>query len=87
MRSLSALLPQVTGVVSENVEQIDLKTRGIDFHLPGGFSTPTIISPFSYTDARAYASFSAFDYSLRKTIKLLKKASAPPSSQSRTPAI
>ena len=41
MRSLSALLPQVTGAVSENVEQIDLKTRGINFHLrrlfhPGG---------------------------------------------------
>src|SRR5579863_3695363 len=37
LRSLSALLPQVTGEVSENVEQVDLKTRGIDFHLPGGF--------------------------------------------------
>ncbi len=73
MRSLSALLPQVTGVVSENVEQIDLKTRGIDFHLPGGFSTPTIISPFSYTDARAYASFSVFDYSLRKTHQAAKE--------------
>ncbi len=40
LRSLSALLPQVTGEVSENVEQIDLQTRGINFHLPG-FSTPT----------------------------------------------
>jgi len=66
LRSLSALLPQVTGAVSENVEQIDLKTRGIDFHLPG-FSTPTIVSPFDYTDARAFASFSVFDYSLRKS--------------------
>jgi outer membrane protein TolC len=65
LRSLSALLPQVTGVVSENVEQINLKTRGIDFHLPG-FSTPTIVAPFQYTDARAYASFSIFDYGLRK---------------------
>jgi outer membrane protein TolC len=65
LRSLSALLPQVTGEVSENAEQIDLKTRGIDFHLPG-FSTPTIVSPFDYTDARAYASFSVFDYSVRK---------------------
>ena len=37
LRSLSALLPQVTGAVSENVEQIDLKTRGINFHLPGVF--------------------------------------------------
>jgi outer membrane protein TolC len=72
MRSLSALLPQVTGAVSENVEQIDLKTRGIDFHF-SGFSTPTIISPFDYTDARAYASFSVFDYSLRKSYRAAKE--------------
>jgi len=67
VRSLSALLPQLTGEVSENVEQVDLKTRGINFHLPGGFSTPTIVGPFDYIDARAYASFSVFDYSLRKS--------------------
>ncbi len=68
LRSLSALLPQVTGAVSENVEQVDLPSRGIDFHLPG-FSTPTVVGPFHYTDARAYASFSAFDYSLRKSYR------------------
>ena len=52
LRSLSALLPQVTGEVSENAQQIDLPTRGIDFHLPGGFSTPAVVGPFKYTDAR-----------------------------------
>src|ERR1700722_16373113 len=66
LRSLSALLPQVTGAVSENVEQIDLQTHGINFHLPG-FSTPAVVGPFHFTDARAYASFSVFDYSLRKS--------------------
>jgi outer membrane protein TolC len=69
LRALSALLPQATGEVSENVEQIDLKTRGINFHLPGGFSTPTVVGPFHYTDARAYASFSVFDYGLRKSYR------------------
>jgi outer membrane protein TolC len=69
MRSLSALLPQVTGEVSENVEQIDLPSHGIDFRLPGGFSTPTVVGPFHFTDARAYASFSVFDYSLRKSYR------------------
>jgi outer membrane protein TolC len=68
LQSLSALLPQVTGTVNENVEQIDLKTRGINIHLPG-FSTPTIVGPFDYTDARAYASFKVFDYSLRKSYR------------------
>jgi outer membrane protein TolC len=69
LRSLSALLPQVTGEVSENNEQIDLPSHGIDFHLPGGFSTPTVVGPFHYTDARAYASVSVFDYSLRKSYR------------------
>ncbi len=69
LRSLSALLPQVTGEVSENAEQVDLPSRGIDFHLPGGFATPTVVGPFHYTDARAYASFSVFDYSLRKSYR------------------
>jgi outer membrane protein TolC len=68
LRSLSALLPQVTGVASENVEQVDLPSRGIDFH-PPGFSIPTIVGPFQYSDVRAYASFSVFDYSLRKNYR------------------
>ena len=73
VRSLSALLPQVTGAVSENVEQVDLPSRGINFHLPGGFSTPTVVGPFHYTDARAYATFSAFDYSLRKSYRAARE--------------
>jgi len=66
LRSLGALLPQVTGAVSENIQQIDLPSHGINFHLPGGFTTPTVVGPLHYTDARAYASFNVFDYSLRK---------------------
>jgi len=68
LRSLSALLPQVTGLVSENVQQVDLPSHGIDFH-PPGLSIPTIVGPFHYMDARAYASFSVFDYSLRKSYR------------------
>jgi outer membrane protein TolC len=73
LRSLSALLPQVIGEASENVQQIDLKSHGISFRLPGGFSTPTVVGPFHYTDARAYASFSVFDYSLRKSYSAAKE--------------
>jgi outer membrane protein TolC len=73
LRSLSALLPQVTGQVSGNVQQTDLKTRGISFHLPG-FTTPAIVGPFDYTDARAYASFSVFDYSARKNYHAAKES-------------
>jgi outer membrane protein TolC len=72
LRSLSALLPQVTGAVSENVQQVDLQTKGINFHI-GGFSSPAIVGPFDYTDARAYASFSVFDYGLRKSYHAAKE--------------
>jgi hypothetical protein len=82
LRSLSALLPQVTGEVSENVQQIDLKTRGIDFHLPGGFSTPTIVNPFDYMDSRA----SSITASARP-IAPPARTSAPLNCRSRTLAI
>jgi outer membrane protein TolC len=72
LRSLSALLPQVTGAVSENVQQVDLPSHGIDFQ-PPGFSIPTVVGPFHYTDARAYASFSVFDYSLRKSYRAARE--------------
>jgi outer membrane protein TolC len=72
LRSLSALLPQATGAVSENVQQINLLTKGINFHV-GSFSSPAIVGPFQFTDARAYASFSVFDYSLRKNYHAAKE--------------
>ena len=68
LRALSALLPQVTGALNENVEQIDLKTRGINFQIPG-ISIPAVVGPFHYSDARAFASLSVFDYSLRKSYR------------------
>ena len=68
IRTLSALLPQITGQVSETVEQLSLTTIGFDLHIPG-VNIPTIAGPFHYTDARAAASWTAFDYSARKTFR------------------
>jgi outer membrane protein TolC len=68
LRSLSALLPQVDGRIGETVEQLNLKTVGFNFQAPG-FSIPTIVGPFHYIDARALASFSVFDYNLRKNYR------------------
>ncbi len=65
LQSLSALLPQVNGQFGETVEQLNLRTLGFNFHFPG-VSIPTIVAPFQYTDVRAYASFSVYDYSNRK---------------------
>jgi outer membrane protein TolC len=66
LRALSALMPQLNGVVAETDEQLNLKTRGFNLNIPG-ISIPTIVGPFHYTDLRAYASWSAFDYTALKT--------------------
>jgi outer membrane protein TolC len=68
VRALSALLPQVNGQVSETVEQLNLKTIGFDLHLPG-VSIPNIVGPFHFTDVRASASWTAFDYTARKNLR------------------
>jgi outer membrane protein TolC len=60
--SLSALLPSVTGQISQTEEQSSLKTLGLKFSIPGVY-IPTIIGPFHYTDVRASASWNVFDYS------------------------
>jgi outer membrane protein TolC len=64
LRALSVLLPGVTGSISETAEQINLATFGFRF---GGF--PAVIGPFGYTDARASATATLFDWSARQTLK------------------
>jgi outer membrane protein TolC len=64
VRALSALLPNVTGSVSEYVVQNNLTTFGI--RVPG---YPSIVGPFSYFDARASASSPLFDWTLVKRLK------------------
>lgn len=65
LRALSALLPQVTGAVTQDEQQLSLSTIGFDFHIPG-LPLPSVVGPFHYTDVRAYASLSVYDYNLRK---------------------
>src|SRR5260370_8570657 len=63
-RALSALLPEVQGQINEIDQQTNLSTFGFNF--PG---IPAIVGPFHYSDLRAYASLSVFDYTARKTYK------------------
>lgn len=65
LRTLSALVPQLTGRVGETDETLDLKTVGFNLNIPG-VSIPTVAGPFHYLDARAYASWTAFDYTALK---------------------
>jgi outer membrane protein TolC len=55
-KELSALLPNVTGAISENVVQDNLAARGLRF--PG---FPTIVGPYGFFDARVYLKQSLLD--------------------------
>jgi outer membrane protein TolC len=68
LQSLSALLPSVNGQISQTEEQLSLATIGLHISFPG-FSVPTVVGPFHYTDARASASWNVFDYPARKNFR------------------
>lgn len=68
VQALSALLPQIHAQAGETIEQINLKTIGFNFSIPGA-AIPSIVGPFHYTDVRAYGSWSAFDYTARKNLR------------------
>lgn len=57
LSALSALLPKLTGSLSENVQQLNLQTLGISF--PG---FPKIIGPFSYQGALINGSVPIFNW-------------------------
>jgi outer membrane protein TolC len=61
LRALSALLPTVTGSVSENVQQTNIAVFGFRFA-----GIPQIIGPFGYSDARASAAMNLIDWTARK---------------------
>ena len=64
LRALSALLPNVTGGITQTETQIDLAVYGL--HVAG---FPQVVGPFHYTDARAYASSSLFDWTSIKNLR------------------
>ena len=52
----SALYPNLSGALRENVQQIDLASYGFKFSFPAslGIHFPTIVGPFNYFDLRGY---------------------------------
>ena len=54
--SRSALYPNLSGGLRENVEQIDLQSFGFKFKFPPGLgiNIPNIVGPFNYFDLRGY---------------------------------
>lgn len=62
LRSLNALLPNLSVRVSSALEQINLRAQGFNVVLPG-VRIPTLVGPFGVADARAYLSQEIFNWS------------------------
>ena len=69
IQALSVLLPQVTGRFAETDEQLDLNTVGINVPSNPFVTIPTIVGPFSYTEAEANVSVKIFDWNARRNLK------------------
>lgn len=72
IQALSVLLPQVTGRLAETDEQLDLTTLGINVPTNPFVTIPTIVCPFSYTEAQANVSAKIFDWNARRNLKSAK---------------
>ncbi|HEY1799605.1 MAG TPA: TolC family protein, partial [Terriglobales bacterium] len=65
-KELGALLPNISGSVSENVERINLATLGFRFSGPAFAGIPSVVGPFGYFDARLNFSQTLFDWNAWK---------------------
>lgn len=74
-QALSALLPNIGANASETVTQIDLAAYGFQFNVPAslGFSIPTVVGPFSYSQAQATLNASLLDLVARRNWKASKE--------------
>jgi outer membrane protein TolC len=66
LRSLNALLPNLSARISSTIEQINLRALGISFNIPG---VPSVVGPFGIADARAYLTQNVFNWSDIKNLK------------------
>jgi outer membrane protein TolC len=58
----SALLPNVSGYLAENLQQTNLAAEGVRVHIPiPGFNFPTIVGPYNNIDLRGTVSQSILD--------------------------
>ncbi|MGA8025584.1 MAG: TolC family protein [Bryobacteraceae bacterium] len=63
IQALSALLPNISANASETVTQVNLAAYGFQFKLPAssGFTIPSVVGPFSYSQAQGALSQSIYD--------------------------
>lgn len=77
IRTLAALLPEVTAGATTVEEQINLKTFGFSFTLPPSvpFSFPTVVGPFHYQEANIFAKVPVLDLAQLRNYQATKERS------------
>jgi outer membrane protein TolC len=75
LQELSALLPDISANLSETEQQVNLAAYGFKFKLPPGlnFSIPSVVGPFSLSQAQAALSQSVWDPVARKNWQVAKQ--------------
>ncbi|MBV9613050.1 MAG: TolC family protein [Acidobacteriaceae bacterium] len=76
LQALSALLPNIAVNASETVTQIDLAAYGFQFKAPpgSGFSIPTVVGPFAYSQAQATLNQSVLDFVQHRNWKAARES-------------
>lgn len=76
IQALSALLPDISANASETVTQVNLAAYGFQFKpLPGsGFTIPSIVGPFEYSQLQGSLSQSLYDPVARRNWKASKES-------------
>ncbi len=75
IQALSALLPNISVGAAETAAQTNLAAYGFVFNLPPGlnFSIPSIVGPYSYSQAQATVNASIYDPVARRNWKAAKE--------------
>ena len=68
LQALSALLPNIAANASDTVTQVNLAAYGFQFNVPAnlGFSIPTVVGPYNYSQLQGTLSQSVFDLTQRR---------------------
>lgn len=76
LQTLSALLPSISANLSETVAQTNLAAYGFQFSAPAGsnITIPTVVGPYSYSQAQAQLSQSVFDLVQRRNWQASKQS-------------
>lgn len=72
----SLLLPDISGILRENVQQIDLASYGFKFSFPPalGIHIPNIVGPFNFIDLRAFLTQRLADVNAIRTYRSSREA-------------